>query len=256
MEEFKLPDGTPMFHMHRGECVFLYEEIFTRRCYAGAGLSLDPRSTGCIFDVGANIGMAALFFHRECPKKKIYAFEPSPKTFAVLSANVARLGIDAKLYDCALSSAPGTATFSHYPGKSTMSGLFADPEAEKRTTKAYMMNEGVKATDADFLLRKSFQPELTDCLLRTVSEIIAENQVVKVELLKIDVEKAELDVLRGVSDAHWPLIEQVVVEVHDVDGRLALVMEMLEGRGFKLNVRQDPKLKDTGLYDLVAVRAA
>ncbi|TGD36472.1 hypothetical protein EB834_19580 [Brevibacterium aurantiacum] len=32
----------------------------------------------------------------------------------------------------------------------------------------------------------------------------------KVSLLKIDVERSELDVIRGISADHWPLIERVV----------------------------------------------
>ena len=38
------------------------------------------------------------------------------------------------------------------------------------------------------------------CQLRTVSEIITENSIECVDLLKIDVEKSELDVLQGIED--------------------------------------------------------
>ena len=31
-------------------------------------------------------------------------------------------------------------------------------------------------------------------------------------LLKVDVERAELAVLRGVSAAHWPIVRQVAME--------------------------------------------
>lgn len=34
-----------------------------------------------------------------------------------------------------------------------------------------------------------------------------------VNLLKVDVERAELDVLLGVQPRHWPLIQQVAMEV-------------------------------------------
>ncbi len=255
MEDWKLPDGTEVFHLHRGECHFLYEEIFVRRCYAGNGLRFDKNEAGCILDVGANIGMSTLFFHRECPGTRIFAFEPSPKTFAVLSANVRRWGIDAKLYDCALGASPGTAVFTHYPSKSIMSGLFADPEADKQTTKAYLINEGIDAADADDLLDSAFTPERFDCRIETVSSIIDENGIKAIDLLKIDVEKAELHVLRGVRDEHWSLIRQVVAEVHDIDGRVDAVTSMLETHGFTTSVKQDPMLKNTGMYDVIALRS-
>uniref|UniRef100_A0A7S0R318 Methyltransferase FkbM domain-containing protein n=1 Tax=Chlamydomonas leiostraca TaxID=1034604 RepID=A0A7S0R318_9CHLO len=52
--------------------------------------------------------------------------------------------------------------------------------------------------------------------LTTVSSVIEEQQLTRVDLLKVDVERAELDVLRGIELRHWPLIRQVAVEVHDV----------------------------------------
>ena len=67
-------------------------------------------------------------------------------------------------------------------------------------------------------------------------------------------ERAELEVLRGVAEEHWPLVGAVVAEVHDENGRLAAVRELLEGRGFAVDVRQDPLLADTVLYDVEALR--
>ena len=45
----------------------------------------------------------------------------------------------------------------------------------------------------------------------------------KIDLLKIDVEKGELEVLNGIEDADWPRIHQIVMEVHDLDGRVGMV---------------------------------
>jgi len=69
------------------------------------------------------------------------------------------------------------------------------------------------------------------------------------------VERAELEVLRGVEEEHWPLVGAVVAEVHDEDGRLAAVRDLLTARGFTVDVRQDPLLADTVLYDVEALRA-
>jgi hypothetical protein len=53
-----------------------------------------------------------------------------------------------------------------------------------------------------------------------------------VGLLKVDVERAELAVLRGVAPRDWPAIRQVAIEVHDSAGgtkELAAVRELLVG---------------------------
>ena len=42
------------------------------------------------------------------------------------------------------------------------------------------------------------------------------SQIPRIDLLKIDVEGAELSVLRGVRREHWPRVRAVVAEVHDV----------------------------------------
>jgi hypothetical protein len=50
-----------------------------------------------------------------------------------------------------------------------------------------------------------------------------------VDLLKVDVERAELQVLEGVAARDWPAIRQVVLEVRDRSscGALALLPAML-----------------------------
>lgn len=76
------------------------------------------------------------------------------------------------------------------------------------------------------------------------------------DLLKIDVERAELAVLHGISDSDWPRIRQIVLEVHDIDGRLAEVKRLLsESAGFQvLAVEQDINLRGSTLYNIYAAR--
>ena len=78
----------------------------------------------------------------------------------------------------------------------------------------------------------------------------------KVDLLKVDVERAELAVLRGISDSDWPKIRQIVIEVHDIDGRLAEVKRLLTvDAGFQVTaVEQDRNLKGSTLYNIYATR--
>jgi len=45
-----------------------------------------------VADIGANIGLTAILF--SALAKQTYAFEPSPSTFRVLSANLARNGVE------------------------------------------------------------------------------------------------------------------------------------------------------------------
>ncbi len=78
----------------------------------------------------------------------------------------------------------------------------------------------------------------------------------RVDLLKIDVERAELDVLHGVRQQDWPRIRQVVLEVHDVGGQLATVQRLLQDTaGFSNDVtEQDVQLAGSTLHNVYCWR--
>lgn len=46
------------------------------------------KADSVILDIGANIGNHSLYFARFCRPQKIYAFEPVPETYAILTANI------------------------------------------------------------------------------------------------------------------------------------------------------------------------
>ena len=76
----------------------------------------------------------------------------------------------------------------------------------------------------------------------------------EVGLLKIDCEGAEA-VLSGIEDSLWPKVRQVVIEVHDQEGRLSRVQELLSRQGFsKQVVEQEQGLEGTKLFNVFALR--
>ena len=92
--------------------------------------------------------------------------------------------------------------------------------------------------------------------MRTLSEVIREQDVDRIDLLKIDAEKSELEVLEGIQAEDWGLIRQVVVEVHDAAGRLAHVTALLRQHGYQVTIEQDAALAATDLYNVYARRLA
>tara|TARA_B110000977_G_scaffold201793_3_gene298716 strand:+ start:293 stop:1354 length:1062 start_codon:yes stop_codon:yes gene_type:complete len=53
------------------------------------------------------------------------------------------------------------------------------------------------------------------CPLVTVSDVIRQNNLTHVDFLKIDVERAEFQTLKGVEKYHRKIIKQIAAEVHD-----------------------------------------
>src|SRR5262249_21264029 len=88
---------------------------------------------------------------------------------------------------------------------------------------------------------------------RPLSDIIAEHDLERIHLLKVNVEKAELDLLRGIRSEDWPRIDQAVVEV-DLAAHLEPILELFAAHGFETLVEQDPLLARTELRYVYAAR--
>jgi 31-O-methyltransferase len=102
----------------------------------------------------------------------------------------------------------------------------------------------------------------TQCALTSVSALLASEGIAAdapIALLKIDVERAELDVLRGVAPADWPRIRAVAAEVHDAGGRLAEVQQLLReppAAFARVTAVQPAALRGSNLWNVYAVRDA
>jgi amino acid adenylation domain-containing protein/FkbM family methyltransferase len=262
----RLPNGMQIAHRNRNETEYLYEEIFERRAYVGHGVALHDGM--CVFDVGANIGMFSMFVDASVDGARFHAFEPIPPLLETLTANVEMHGLDVQLHPFGLGAGDATERFSYYPGYTMMSGLsdLADARGEVETIKRYLTNarqreegSGALLDRADELLEARFREQCFDCSIRTLSGVIREHAVERIDLLKIDVQRAELDVLRGIEDSDWPKVMQVVCEVHDqpgaaTAGRLDEMRGLLERQGFAVAVEQDELLVGTDRYTLHAAR--
>ncbi|HJX29003.1 MAG TPA: FkbM family methyltransferase, partial [Thermoanaerobaculia bacterium] len=253
------PNGMRIVAQTQTEAEHFYQDIFEKRIYLRHGVTLGEGA--CVFDVGANIGTFLLFAHQMSPGALLHSFEPAPPLFAKLRRNAELNGVAARLFNAGISDQEGTARFTFYPRSSGMSSFHADKEQEKDILRRMMETEreaGVEGVGelmgfAEDLLEERFRSETFECRLRPLSDVIAECAVEWIDLLKIDVQKAELEVLHGIREEHWPRIGQIVMEVHDLDGRLERIVRMLEERGFRVAVEQDELLIGSVLYNLFAV---
>ena len=252
---YRLPNNLEVFHQNRNETEFIYKQIFEDQQYLRHGIVLEPGS--CVFDVGANIGLFTLYVHHKCRDARVYSFEPIPSTFEKLRSNVALYGLDTNLFNSGLSDHTGTATFTFYPKWSASSGAYANLQEEEEALKMFLQNQGeLVAQYADQLISGRYEGEQVVCSLRTLSEIIAEQGIERIDLLKLDVEKSELDILNGIEEGDWEKIRQIVMEVHDIEGRVGSITATLDRLGFNTLLEQDAGLTGTGIYNLYASRSA
>ena len=249
---YRLPNGLQIVQLNQNETDVIYKEIFEEQTYLKHSVSL--ANDDCIFDVGANIGLFTLYVHQQCQTPKVYAFEPVPATFDTLKTNVALYNLSVELFDCGLSRHNGMSKVTSYPHMSSMSGFYADSLEDEQVTRAFISNQDERLSEhADELLEGRFRSETFQCRLRTLSDVISERHIEVIDLLKIDAEKSELDILKGIREEDWQKIKQLVIEVHDINGHLAEITAMLTRHGYRFVVEQDAYLTNTGLYNIYAV---
>jgi FkbM family methyltransferase len=249
MRQFCFPNGLRVWSAPRsgGETNFIFREIFEQRCYERHGIEI--RNGDVVLDVGANVGLFALSVMERFRGLKILCFEPVPNTRAYLERNVResqwRNDHEVEVLSAAIGSANTRATITYFPnapGNSTLHleakrlewNRIADeltPALIRKWNKAYAL---LPRKVIAFFMR----PLLDDvvrfrCDVRTLSDIIRQRSLERIDLLKIDIEGAELDALDGIEQDHWPRIRQLVMEVSPANkSALATLCDHLRTIGF------------------------
>ena len=239
--------------VNRTETDFLFREIFADRVYLEGGIELPEGAV--VVDVGANIGMFTLFAAAESAGAKVVAVEPVAELARAVVVNAVLHAVDATVLNCAVGREVGEVDFTFYPNNSVMSGAFADA-SDRDVLRDYLLTDDA-ADDShhlDAMVAGRMVAVRRAVPVRTLSDIVAGEGLERVDLLKIDVEKAEAEVLAGIDDPTWDLVRQVVIEVHEIDGRLATVCALLRQRGFEVEVHRDPRLARTPCFNVYGRR--
>ncbi len=262
LERHILPNGMEVAHLNRHETEYVYKEIFEDRCYLRHGIRLSEDAT--VIDIGANIGLFSLFVRSQSPRASVFSYEPSPIAFRALQANCEAYGPLLRPFNVGVSDRRGSAQLTFYEKSSVFSSFHSNAEEDRQAIKAVVANMvrgelGTAAESVDEyveeLMTDRMNRQTFECPLVSVSDIIRDNGLQRVNLLKVDAEKCELEILRGIDDSVWPSIDQVVVEVHDRTRQAVTeVQEILSRHGFQCAVEEENLLTGSGLFNVYAIR--
>ncbi|HJZ77580.1 MAG TPA: FkbM family methyltransferase [Vicinamibacterales bacterium] len=181
-----------------------WDDIFVRGSLAFTTSEAAPR----ILDCGANLGLASLFFKRSYPAARITAFEADPSIAALLDRNLRVNGAaDVEVVQAAVWTENGVVTF-HADGADcgTLAAHALEPHEHSLRVPAVRL--------ADRLAREP------------------------IDLLKLDIEGAELSVLADCETALGN-VRAMLLEVHEFDPaerRSPDVLRLLERCGFSYAV--------------------
>jgi FkbM family methyltransferase len=260
-----LADGTQVFCLRKSEAHVLDHHI---QGYMAHGIEF--KRGNIIFDVGANIGLFGVRAMQADPEAQVYAFEPIPSIYNVMKKNAERFGPGRyHAMPFGLSDKPGRLQFVYFPNSPALStahpemwdenpGLFSKAVMGtlKNPPPHMWWTRWVPGFFAPLIAKVLTRGrEEVDGELRTISQVIEDNEVPHIDLLKVDCEGAELDVLLGLKEKHWPLVQKVVVEIHDVENRLQIIQDMLIKHGLtQQRIEKEEGLEATSLFNLYATR--
>jgi FkbM family methyltransferase len=203
---FKTTFGTLYFRDNFGDITNMVNLLF-RREYRLKQLT----SPGVILDVGANIGMAAVWFHYYNPDREIFCFEPLQTNAALIRLNCP----EAKVFELALGSEPGKVDLSVDRDEVMASAI---PTQWKTTLQQFPV--------------------------ATLDALAIKEQWTDVAMLKMDVEGMEAEILKGAKNI-LRKTHHVVVETHTSELHEQTIQHLIEG-GLTIDSELG-KRKGTGL---------
>ncbi len=162
---------------------YSFNEVFVNQEYAFSSNSNMP----CIVDAGSNIGLSVLYFKMLYPNSTIKAFEPSDANYLCLKNNIENNNLSSvSIYKNALSDEEGELEFFE---TEALKGALVDKSNDK-------------GVDGSFVVQAvKLSPHIEE----------------SVDLLKMDIEGAELEVLQELeSSGKLKNIKQIVLEYHHI----------------------------------------
>ncbi len=270
MKQLTLPNGDVISFIDKLTAIDVYEEIYIENEYLRHGIQVND--TDVVFDIGANIGLFSRYIATKAKNLRIFTFEPVPKIFRVLEENLMNLSATVKNYNVGLAEREGTTQVHYYPNVSADSAIIEfdwDLKVEKYfrnydETVANWLPGAKSIPDSkrkEFIekgLKALYKAELIPCKLLTISDIIRENSLKTINLMKIDAENYEVQVLKGINQSDWDKIQQISMEVHEhIEGGKDLLNklgDMLEHKGFSVMKERNSRFGLMGVFMLYATR--
>jgi FkbM family methyltransferase len=175
------------YSLNRKETAIL-RDIFEARAYSGY-FPFYQKNT--IFDIGAHYGYFSLFAWKNSgPGSVIFAFEPDADNFKALSHNLEK-NKAGNIHPFNMAVGAANEISKLYKGESPNNSLLPD----------YSLTKGSRFTEIE---------------TRTLARIIGENNIERIDFLKMDCEGSEYMILETLPDEVYNIVTTISMEFHDL----------------------------------------
>ena len=141
-----------------------------------------------VLDIGANVGVTALYFSQIFPNAQIYAFEPAPDNFAVLECNIAN-SKRIRGFNFGLGAQDAALELFHSDNPVNFGGYSLHPAGSDTSRRIQIQ-------------------------VKNVASVLAELSLEKIDVVKIDTEGAEWDILTAFPENILQTAKYITGELH------------------------------------------
>lgn len=165
------------------------------------------------YDIGANVGLYSCFVGSKSPEGSVYSFEPHPVNVDALKKNFQLNDVSGTIFQMALSDEEGTFELS---------------------------SEGSKAGLGEHSLDTTQSESTVPVTVRQLDSLRTEHDIPVPTIIKIDVEGAELNVIKGATETlSKPNCKTIYCEIHPTrikafGGSSEELRDYLLGLGFEI----------------------
>jgi len=200
-------------YTNKEEFNLLKDEIFNKEIYNIETSSSEP----IIFDIGAHIGLATLYFKMKHPDSKVFAFEPNPNIFPILEENIICNDLkNVALFNLGVANSEGIQDF-------------------------YIDSSGNDCFSTGSYIPNAWNGKQKTLNIKVKTEKLSKYISQSIDILKIDVEGSENEIIRDLCEQKkLQLIKNIIIEFHPIEGRkYKRFVDILEGNGFEVTIRKD-----------------
>ncbi|GAA0529341.1 FkbM family methyltransferase [Chitinophaga japonensis] len=242
--KFNVPYNKLVFHIRNKGISFttpakslylVFKEIFLADVYNMDQLAAALPEHPVVIDIGGNAGYFSLFLLSRKKQARIYAYEAIAANCALFARHLDMnppLKSMVQLHHKAVTGSPQATVTLH----------LETPEENSVTASVYN----------DFTKDNTYTAKVP-CI--SLSEILFSNNLVKVDLVKVDCEGSEYPIIYETAPQLWEKIDRMAIEVHNLDGEKRNVASLgayLTSVGFTWNNYE----LENGCYMLFAGKRA